>query len=399
MNARARSAAPGPAISLATALAIALAIALVAACGGPGVAPTAGPAKSPPPAVGASPRATTSPCAIAVTHLGTFTRRMGDRLASLRPLVEAKRFDAAETAAAIRRVSATLTDFSSLEGTLLACEQAVGLAEQVALLRDAAEQVLVPALALRVSDTGGQKSAGAGLLALLPDVLALAEAAKETARALGVDVAVATATGDPTKPAGSPAPPATPTPRPAPTPRSPAVAKIKASFFGSNVKVTTYRVSGRTPDEILRSIRKKGPASTWLGERAAGQTRTRITYRFAFSTDWSGACRIVAQASPAIALSTTIVLPRWTPRSGTSPATVQWWNETLRSIARHEKVHVSIYRAATKRARSVLATSTCANATRRLNRVWSGANRDNCEFDMKEYGTAAGLSMKSCLAH
>jgi len=51
-----------------------------------------------------------------------------------------------------------------------------------------------------------------------------------------------------------------------------------------------------------------------------------------------------------------------------------------------------------ERLNSVLGSSTCANLESRLRKVWNAARRDNCEFDMREYGLEAGLSLSECLA-
>ena len=111
-----------------------------------------------------------------------------------------------------------------------------------------------------------------------------------------------------------------------------------------------------------------------------------------------GGCRIVVTKIPAIVLRYTIVLPRWTAPSGIESTTITWWNSDLRDIATHERVHVGIYRTASKRLNSTLAASTCANAQRNLNAVWKKAQRQNCEFDMREYGSASGLSLSACIA-
>ncbi len=344
---------------------------------------------------------------VAVTHLGAFTERLAGKLAALRPLVVATDFDSTGTAATLRSLSASLTAFAGLGETLSECEPVADLAERVESLRSTAEKALASSLAAPITDARTHRATAMSLLGLLPEVLALSEAGKSVADTLGIQVALATVPEGADKPVGSltplpaPTPRQTPrpTPRPTPAPTPPKVATIAASFFGTGAKVTTYRVNGATPYDISRSIAAHGPYSPWLGERAAGMTKTRTDYRFVFSMDWAGSCSIEEQARPAIRLTYTIVLPRWIPPSDRSPTTVRWWNKELTSIATHEKVHVSIFRAAAKRANSILASSTCANATRRLNSIWNAAERDNCEFDMKEYGAAAGLSMKSCLVH
>jgi predicted secreted Zn-dependent protease len=385
-------------------LSFALVIVLAAACGGQGEPSTAAPGQEQSPPASVSPSASTSPCAVAVTHLAAFTRRLADRLAALRPLVVATPFDSAQAAGEIRLVSGTLTDYFGLEGRLGACAATAGLGPRIRSLMDDAHAALQDALAAPNLDARVQRTAAVSVLGLLPEVLALSDAAKGIADGLGVQVAVATVPSGSDRPVGSLAPLATavpkPTPRPTPkpTPKPPKAATISASFFGAGVKVTTYRVTGGTPSAISSSMTANGPYSSWAGGKALGQTKMTAAYRFVFSTDWSGACSILVEASPAIKLTYAIVLPRWSPPSGTSAATVHWWNDELHLIATHEKVHVSIYRAAAKRANSVLASSTCESATSSLESVWAEAKRDNCEFEMKEYGSALGLSLDSCLA-
>ena len=214
------------------------------------------------------------------------------------------------------------------------------------------------------------------------------------ARACEATTAVYVARGQPTKFARE-----DPTPSPTPKPtKSPTVVVIKPSFFGSGVAVTTYRVRGSTPYDISRSIGTEGPYMSWLGGSAAGVTQARSDYRWHMELAGAGSCRIVREAKPAIRIVHTIVLPRWKAPSDASASTIAWWNTHVRDIARHEKVHVDIYRAAAKRLNSVLASSTCDNVRTRLNRVWKAVRRDQCEFDMREYGDAAGLSLSACLA-
>jgi len=111
---------------------------------------------------------------------------------------------------------------------------------------------------------------------------------------------------------------------------------------------------------------------------------------------WTGVCQIRQDASPAISQTYTILLPKWTPPRGASNATIQWWAAEILRVATHERTHVQNGITATRAANLVLASSTCANAESRLNAVWLDQQRHDCEFDIREYGKAAGLSLKSC---
>lgn len=370
--------------------------ALMASCGAQVSPATSGPAETPEPMASTRAQASPSPCTVAVTRLGAFTRLIADDLASLRPLVVAASFDSAETVRATRRVSATLTAYVGLEQSLRTCDATVELAHRVEVLRTGAKATLAMSLSSAIADAQVQRDAAVSLLELLPEVLVLSEAARSVADNLGVALEVAQVPDGAVQPVGSLPPLPTPGPTPKPTPL-PTAAAIKPSFFGPGVKISTYNVSGDTPREISRSIEANGPYSKWLGGNAAGQTRTVVTNRFHFEVG-SGGCQIVVEATPAIRLTYTIILPRWTPSSGTSTTTIKWWNEQLGDIATHEKVHVDIYRSAAKQLNSALASSACADAERHLEAVWDDAERENCEFDMKEYGASSGLSLRSCLA-
>jgi predicted secreted Zn-dependent protease len=207
-----------------------------------------------------------------------------------------------------------------------------------------------------------------------------------------------------------------PTPRPTPKPRRqptpaptarltprpeslPAIPEINGSFFGPDVRVTTYTVSGATPIEIDKSMRKNGPYSDWLEGPATGLTKTETSQHIAFARDANGSCTVRSTGNPAVDLSWTIVMPRWSPPSGVSRQTVVWWVEQQAEIAVHERTHVNLYREAEKQLNAAAGSSTCANLEDRMLAVWADARRRNCEFDMKEYGYAVGLTLESCLAH
>ena len=190
------------------------------------------------------------------------------------------------------------------------------------------------------------------------------------------------------------------------TPSAPvsAAAAVNASFFGPGVTVKTYTVTGATPAAIVRSVRARGPYSPWIGGRAEAVTQPETTYHFVFWSSlaevtqgtWAGVCEIRPDASPAISQTYTVLLPKWTPPRGASSATIQWWAGEIFRVATHERTHVQNGITATRAANLVLASSTCANAESRLNAVWLDQQRHDCEFDMREYGKAAGLSLKSC---
>jgi predicted secreted Zn-dependent protease len=188
-----------------------------------------------------------------------------------------------------------------------------------------------------------------------------------------------------------------PTVDPSPTPvPPPELAGLGREFFGPDVTVTTYDVRGRTRLQIARSIEASGPRLAWLDGAAAAVTQTEASFNFDLRESSSG-CRIVTGNRPAIELDYSVVLPKWDPPANAPNATVEWWNDEFRDIAVHERTHVEIYRDGLDELNEVVESSTCENLEARLERAWAPINREQCEFDMREYGAALGLSIERCL--
>jgi predicted secreted Zn-dependent protease len=197
--------------------------------------------------------------------------------------------------------------------------------------------------------------------------------------------------------ASRPAWTAMPEPAPTATPK-PAVARpAPAKFFGSGVKVKMYAVTGTTPEQITASILAHGPKSNWIGERAEALTSTSITYNITMVTRVSTGDCWLRLGSPAVALRTTVTLPRWVAPRNPDPRTVAWWNAEIADTAAHERVHVRLWAAAARKMSSIAGHSTCGNVMSRIRKVRAEARKANCEFDMKEYGTDEGLSLAACL--
>jgi predicted secreted Zn-dependent protease len=188
-----------------------------------------------------------------------------------------------------------------------------------------------------------------------------------------------------------------PEPKPAPAPL-PAVPMYRGSWFGSGVRVTTYNVTGATRTAIVLSIGRRGPWSAWIHGRAEAYTKYDYVFRFGLASDASGSCRIVPTATPAIKTTATILLPRWVRPAGADRASVQWWIDRLRRDAVHERTHVRIAAAGAVRMNEALASSTCGDVNARLAAIARDVVRQQCEFDMREYGYASGLSLKACVA-
>ena len=198
--------------------ALTLALAFVAACGSP-AAPSSAPTAASADAAVDVPRVSSDPCASALTRVEAFTRRLAQDLASLRPLATAATFDPAETVVAIRRVSATVTAFSGLDGSLRNCPRTVDLATQLQSLLGSVDNSIGGAMSVSVSAAQVQRDSSVALFALLPQVLDLSNAGNTIAKDLALDLEVAQVPDDAILPIGSLAPLPTPTPRPTPAPR------------------------------------------------------------------------------------------------------------------------------------------------------------------------------------
>jgi predicted secreted Zn-dependent protease len=177
----------------------------------------------------------------------------------------------------------------------------------------------------------------------------------------------------------------------------PELTKLGRDFFGPDVDVRTYEVNGRTRAEIARSIEANGPRLEWLGGTAAAVTQVRASANFTLRGSASN-CQVVTTGDEAIDFSYRITLPSWDAPSNAPAATVDWWNDEFRAIAVHERTHVEIYRDGIDELNEVVESSTCENLESRLDRAWAPINREQCEFDMREYGAELGLSIDECLS-
>jgi predicted secreted Zn-dependent protease len=147
----------------------------------------------------------------------------------------------------------------------------------------------------------------------------------------------------------------------------------------------------------VSSIRANGPVVKWLNGRAEAVTQADPHYGFELN-EVGGQCRIVPKTKPTVYFSFTITLPKWVPPADAGRSTVTWWNDRLKDTAVHERHHVELTRAAGAQMSNAVATSTCESLAGNLTKIANDLNRQNCEFDMREYGAAMGLTLSACLA-
>jgi predicted secreted Zn-dependent protease len=98
----------------------------------------------------------------------------------------------------------------------------------------------------------------------------------------------------------------------------------------------TYAVTGKTADEVLRSLLDHGPRD---GESIYfGLTETALDVRYD-PTVISGGC-IIQDAE--VDLDLVVTLPEWMPAPGTDPALLRDWGRFRRALAQHEERHQTI---------------------------------------------------------
>ncbi len=116
----------------------------------------------------------TDPCQIAVSRVGTAAQRVGDAIASLRPLVLAKHFDAVATLSAVRRVSTLMAFDANLSEIAGGCAPTRPLAAGIETLYEGVGGPVAASLKAGFHPRG-QRRAAVALFKLLPAVIAISE--------------------------------------------------------------------------------------------------------------------------------------------------------------------------------------------------------------------------------
>ncbi|MEP6680600.1 MAG: DUF922 domain-containing protein [Chloroflexota bacterium] len=208
--------------------------------------------------------------------------------------------------------------------------------------------------------------------------------------------------------------PIPPTPTPAPTTRPPTysaypipslaqvaglptIPNIDAAMFSGSTVVQTYEIIGITPRELALSIQSNGPSVTWTGGDAEATTETHISYDFRERTA-NGSCEIVADTAMPITLSYVVTIPHWAPPPGATATTRLWWIDELTTVVHHENHHIEIWQSFLPALNHAVLSGTCAGVSADLAAIIQQANTANCQFDMAEYGAAAGLRLEDCIA-
>lgn len=156
----------------------------------------------------------------------------------------------------------------------------------------------------------------------------------------------------------------------------------------------TYAVTGRTADEVLRSLLERGPRE---GEDIFfGLTQTALDVRYD-ATKISGGCII---KDTEVDLDVVVTLPEWMPAAEVEPELLRDWGRFRRALAAHEERHRAIAvegAEATYRAVAELYRPSCEEAEEeargRLERIGIEITAAHRRFDAETgHGKSEGAS-------
>ena len=203
----------------------------------------------------------------------------------------------------------------------------------------------------------------------------------------------------------SPAATTTPTPLPTsvPTPQAaPTLAQVPAGHFGPKTTVVFFDVVGATSAEITASINAQSHLA-FTGASAFAWVDPTLNSAISYATtthNGASTCEVVLNGPLAVSSTYQVYIPRWSAPQGAPANLVQWWNDSITKTLPHERHHIDIYESMlTQLNTHILPGADCAAAGALLAESQAAADIANCQFDLDEYGAAAGSSLADCLAH
>jgi predicted secreted Zn-dependent protease len=152
--------------------------------------------------------------------------------------------------------------------------------------------------------------------------------------------------------------------------------------LNSNVQTVYYEVEGGSLEDLLTSLRRRGPVNE--GETFFGLTQWSINTQYAW-VEHDGSCSI---QNPVVNVDVTITMPRWDAPPGVPYELVQAWNRFKGALASHENTHSRLALEAAEAVRWELATlryANCVNADlrarQRVAAIIDDYNRRNQVYD------------------
>ena len=152
--------------------------------------------------------------------------------------------------------------------------------------------------------------------------------------------------------------------------------------------VTYFSIGGHTASDLDREMLRRGPFSRTTGRRHPGATQIKFNGSATFVRK-NGRCVI---GGAKVALSTKLMLPRWTNRKRANRQMGLIWDTLAADIKRHEERHAEIARThARELEKTILALSSardCPTLKARVNQVSQEAmiahDKDQVRFDRIE---------------
>ncbi|MBX9457418.1 MAG: DUF922 domain-containing protein [Rhizobium sp.] len=152
--------------------------------------------------------------------------------------------------------------------------------------------------------------------------------------------------------------------------------------------VTYFSIGGRTASDLDREMMRRGPLSRNTGRRHPGATQIKFNGSATFVSR-DGRCVI---GGAKVALSTKLILPRWTNRKRADREMALIWDTLAADIKRHEERHAEIARTHARQLEKTIlglsSTRDCDTLKARVNRVSQQAmaehDKDQVRFDRIE---------------
>ena len=164
------------------------------------------------------------------------------------------------------------------------------------------------------------------------------------------------------------------------------------------VTVEYYTVRGASILEIAQSMSENGPFAEWIGGSADAAVDFRLSFDFWFNRSSIARCRIQLMDATPIDPSYHVTLPNWEPPADAPASLVEWWVGYINDTVAHERHHIEVWESYLPRMNRAVLSGTCDSVEDDLLRIYNRGSQENCEFDLEEYGFAAGLTLEDCLS-
>ncbi len=155
--------------------------------------------------------------------------------------------------------------------------------------------------------------------------------------------------------------------------------------FPGATQVRYFSVSGRSM--AVLTARTKKAAKRFCGKGTLYRPWACVHPSTDFDWDYkidrgTGACTITRWSTR---LRTTVYFPRWTKPSRVPPVVLDWWRTAMRGLAKHESVHVRIFKNYATRLSGQLVGKPCGSAQRIVDRWAKQMEGAQNTFDRREY--------------